>query len=152
MKLFALLAAVALPVVAVAATNAVSLSSTVATEKTVLTNGHPETVVSDAKHVVPGDRLILATNYRNVTTQPVVHFVVTNPVPNGVIFTGDSTPGAQVSVDGGRTFGALAALRIAVAGVAPRQAQATDVTHLRWTLPSIAPGASGSLKYRGIVR
>ena len=152
MKLSAFLAAICLPVTAIAANNAVSLSSTAMTEKTATVNGHQEIVTSEAKHVVPGDRLILATNYRNVTAQPVVHFVVTNPVPSGVVFTGESTPGAQVSVDGGRTFGPLASLRVTMASGSPRQAQPTDVTHLRWILPSIAPGASGSLKYRGIVR
>ena len=101
MKYYTFLAAIALPVVAAAAANAVALSSSVMTEKTVTVNGRQQIITAEAKHVVPGDRLILTTNYRNTTAQPVVHFVVTNPVPNGVAFAGESTAGVEVSV----TFG-----------------------------------------------
>ena len=102
--------------------------------------------------VVPGDKLIFRTGYRNGGAAPAVRFVVTNPVPAAVAWTGEGSAGVAVSVDGGRSFGPLAALRVRGAGGQPRAATPADVTHLRWTVATIAPGGTGQLSYRGIVR
>ena len=55
-------------------------------------------------------------------------------------------------VDGGKTWGKLAALTIKDAKGVARPAQATDVTHVRWTLATIAPGTEGAVAYHGIVK
>ncbi len=139
--------------IAVAATGqAVQLSSTVVIEKTDIVNGKTQTTFEAPTKVLPGDKLILQTNYRNTGGQAATNFVVTNPVPAAVAWTGEATPGAMESVDGGRTFGPLAQLKVKGANGALRAAQPADVTHIRWTLASIAPGAAGLVKYRGMVR
>ncbi|WP_425231035.1 hypothetical protein [Sphingomonas sp.] len=130
----------------------VALSSDVKVEKTQLVDGRQQVVLAPAAHVLPGDRLVLRTTYRNTGAAAATRFVVTNPVPAAVAWTGDGSTGVEASIDGGRTFGALAALRVRGANGIARPAIPADVTHLRWTLASIAPGGAGQLSYRGVVR
>ena len=143
-----LFAAALIAAPAYAAAPAVALSSDVKVERVV--GGQP--VLLAAAHVVPGDRLVFRNSYRNGGTTPATRFVVTNPVPAAVAWTGDASAGIEASVDGGRSFGALATLKVKGAGSQPRAAIPADVTHLRWTLASIAPGGAGQLSYRGVVR
>jgi len=102
--------------------------------------------------VVPGSHLVFITDYRNNGAQPAENFVVTNPLPGAVMLADDGFGSFDVSVDGGKTFGKLATLTITDAKGATRAAQASDVTTLRWTLASVAPGAAGKLEYHGVVR
>lgn len=143
---------VPLAVAAAPGPNSVQLSSTAKVEKTTIVNGREQVVLSDPTNVVPGDKLIFQTNYKNGGSQAATQFVVTNPVPAAVAWTGDATPGAVESVDGGRTYAPLAQLKVRGANGVLRAAQPSDVTHIRWTLASIAPGAAGLVKYRGMVR
>ncbi len=138
---------------AAVAAQSVELSSKIQVEKTVTVGGKQQTVLRDPKPVFPGDHLLITISYRNTGSKPVNDFVVNNPVPTAVQFTGEASPGLQVSIDGGRTFGPLAALKVRKADGTMRAAQPIDVTHLRWVLAgAMAPGASGSLNFRGIVR
>lgn len=121
-------------------------------DKQVVENGKTKHVLVAPNVVVPGDRLLFSTAYRNTGAEPVKDFVVTNPLPAGVMLSDDGAAALTVSVDGGKTWGKLAQLTAADAQGARRAAQAGDVTHVRWTLPLIAPGASGTLTYNAIVR
>ncbi len=71
--------------------------------------------------VVPGDRIRVTLNFTNDRAAPVSGIKLVNPIPEGLAFddTADTT-GFDVSIDGGKTFGALAALAVPVAGTAPR--------------------------------
>lgn len=150
---YALLLSLSLPGIAAAQSNAVSLSSQVKLEHNVTVGGQTRTELVEPKVVVPGDRLVFTINYRNASGKPVTDFAVTNPVPAAVRFGGQASPGAIVSVDGGRSWGQLAALKMKQADGTLRAAQPGDVTHLRWVLASaIAPGAAGTLSFRGTVR
>lgn len=153
MKIFPF-AIIALSLVGAAqAAPTVELSSKIQVEKQVTVNGKQQTVLRDPKPVFPGDRLVITISYRNATGKPVNDFVVNNPVPAAVQFTGEASPGVQVSVDGGRSFGPLSALKVRKADDTIRAAQPVDVTHLRWVLAgAMLPGASGSLSFRGVVR
>lgn len=118
--------------------------------------------------VIPGDRLVFTNSYRNTGAIPVNGFVVNNPIHSAVSFVEVSEDWAMVSVDGGKNFGKLDDLMVAVAtdetaagdgsdeqvqALARRAAQSSDVTHIRWTFPNaIAAGASGKLVFRGIVK
>lgn len=119
--------------------------------------------------VVPGDRLVFINAYRNSGRLPVTGFVVNNPIPAAVAVSDVDDSWALVSVDGGKNFGQLEKLQVAepvsspeaeqateevtAASAAMRPAQASDVTHIRWVFKqAIAPGASGELTFRGIVR
>jgi uncharacterized repeat protein (TIGR01451 family) len=104
--------------------------------------------------VVPGTPLVFVLRYKNRGSKPVTNYVVTNPVPKSVRFTefaADSGWGS-VSIDGGKTYGALAAQQVADKSGVKRAAQPSDVTHLRWTVAKpILPGTAGSVTFYGAV-
>lgn len=115
--------------------------------------GRVTTVLAPPKMVTPGDRLLFVLNYRNGGTAPATAFTVTNPIPGAVVYANQASGGEQVSVDGGKSFGPLGALRIRGANGTARAAAAADVTHIRWTLKTpVAPGQGGKLQFNGIVR
>jgi len=134
------------------ASSAVTLSSEIMLVKTVLENGTEKKSYVEPKVVVPGDQLLFAVNYRNNGSAVVEGFVLTNPLPSAVMLASDSAGKLEVSVDGGKTWGKLAALTVNDTASGPRAAQAGDVTHVRWALAPLAPGASGSVTFNAIVR
>jgi uncharacterized repeat protein (TIGR01451 family) len=148
LALFALLA----PAAASAADN-VSLTSKVMVERVKPgADGKPVTVREEPGVVTPGDRLVFVLGYRNSGAQPATGFTLTNPIPSSVAFTGSDDPSAVVSVDGGKSWGALASLKVAAADGSSRPAVAADVTHIRWSFGQpIAAGSRGELSFRGVV-
>ena len=98
----ALLATIAAPVSA-QATQPIELKGDVQLDKVVVENGREKHVMVEPKVVVPGDKLVFATAYRNTGATAVSNFVVTNPIPAGVALDQGDAPMADVSVDGGKT-------------------------------------------------
>ena len=129
----------------------VSLAGGVKVERTELVGGVEQKVLAEPTDVVPGDRLVFSTSYRNAGSEAVENFVVTNPIPGAVVLAQDDAA-FQVSVDGGTKFAALSGLTVAAEPSGTRPAVAADVTHIRWTLARLEPGASGSLSYYAFVR
>lgn len=130
----------------------VELKGDVQVDKVVVENGKERHVLSAPDVVVPGDRLVFSTTYRNAGNDEVKNFVVTNPLPEGVMLAPEAAATLDVSVDGGKTWGKLAALTLADGQGGTRPALASDVTHVRWTLAALKPGAEGTLSYNAIVR
>lgn len=130
----------------------VELSGDVKQVKLREANGRTVRDMVDPKVVVPGDTLVFSTRYRNGGPLPVTDFVVTNPLPGAVMLAPDGADKHVVSVDGGKTWGTLASLQTDDGKGGKRPATAADVTHVRWTLALIQPGASGVLIYNAIVR
>lgn len=130
----------------------VKLDGAVELEKTVIENGRSKTVLAEPKVVLPGDRLLFTTRYRNDGTAALQNFIVTNPVPSGVAVADASAAALEVSVDAGKAWGRLAVLTVADGKGGRRAATAGDVTHVRWMIPAIAPGASGAVQYHAVVR
>lgn len=129
----------------------VELKGDVKVDKLVVENGREKHVMVAPNVVVPGDKLLFATDFRNNGSIAVKDFVVTNPIPEGVMLAPQGAEQLEVSVDGGKSWGKLAQLKVSdTAG--PRAAQSSDVTHIRWILPVLAPGAKGTLSYNAIVR
>ena len=75
---------------------------------------------------------------------------------SGEMVAGDPLHGVEtaisVSVDGGKAWGKLSALQVADGKGGLRAALNSDVTHIRWVLPVLNPGVSGTLTYNAIVR
>jgi len=107
----------------------VELHGEVKVETTVVENGVARQVLADPSVVVPGDRLIFTTTYRNTGAAP-----------------------AEVSVDGGRTWGVLASLKVSDGKGGQRAAAPGDATHVRWTLPVVPPRATGTISFHAAVR
>ncbi|HYI39914.1 MAG TPA: hypothetical protein VE053_06310 [Allosphingosinicella sp.] len=148
LALFALLAPAA-----ASAADTVSLSSKVLVERVKPgPDGKPVTVREAPGVVTPGEKLVVILSYRNGGTQPATGFTLTNPIPPSVAFTGTDDSSASVSVDGGKTWGALASLKVVAADGTSRPAVAADVTHIRWSFGQpIAAGSGGELSFRGVV-
>ncbi|RED15344.1 DUF11 domain-containing protein [Parasphingopyxis lamellibrachiae] len=134
--------------------NQVALDSQVFVERSAeQADGSVTVTLEEPTRVVPGDNLLFVLTYQNTGAEAAENFVVTNPMPEAVVFGEAIDSGAVYSVDGGTVFGPLAELRIAEESGVERPAHAADVTHIRWTLTEPIPaGESGQLKFRGIVR
>ena len=152
-KFLILLALLFLPSVATAQ-NQVALTSEIFVERTVPdASGAPRVTLEAPGVVTPGDHLVFVLSYRNNGATAASDFVVSNPIPESVSFDGTDSPGALYSVDGGRNWGALAALRVRGADGNPRAATNADVTGVQWRFAQPIPaGAGGELRFRGIVK
>lgn len=158
MKLTMALAASALALpgmsaAAQAAASPIALVGDVKAEKVITApDGTERTELVAPSTIIPGDRLIFGTEYSHGGTEAVNNFVVTNPLPAAVRLAPDADPALEVSVDGGKSWGMLAALTVSGTDGAMRPAAHADVTHVRWVLESVAPGAKGRLTYPAIIR
>jgi len=123
--------------------------------------------------IVPGDTIVFTISYVNSSAEPATGFRATNPMPGAIRFVEAAEDWAVVSADGGKTFGKLGELTITERIEEPavydddtgakisdarsqdvtRNATHADVTHVRWNFAdAIAPGNSGSVSYRGVVK
>lgn len=108
--------------------------------------------------VVPGDNIVFTLLVNNATAQPAIGFKATNPMPSAVSFASVTEDWADVSVDGGKNWGKLANLKVKAndptgTAVVERAATPADVTHVRWVFTdAIAPGATRTVSYRGVVK
>ena len=155
MRIWIALLALAAPAAAFAAgAEHVSLSSHVFVEHFKPgPGGQPVAVREEPRKVTPGDKLIFELAYRNVGAAAATGFVITDPMPASVAFAGGESEGAIFSADGGRTWGPLATLRVALPNGTSRPATPADITHVRWAFARpIAAGAAGSVSFRGVVK
>ena len=153
MKFLLFIASLLAPAAAMAA-DQVALDSKVFVERQVTAaDGKQKIVREDPKLVVPGEKLLFVLSYKNEGAAPADKFVVTNPIPQSVTFVASEAAGADYSVDGGKNWGTLAALKVKAADGSLRPANASDVTHVRWVFAKAIPvGGTGSLSFRGEVR
>ncbi len=136
------------------AQNGGTLTSKIELEKlTAAAEGQPPAKSYAAPDVVvPGDRIRITLTFSNGAAAPAAGVNIVNPIPEGLVFDGsDDSKDFTVSVDGGKTFGALSALTIA--GAVPRAATSADVTHVRWLwTDAVAPGQTRSVGFFGKVK
>ncbi len=130
----------------------VELKGDVKVRQRVIENGAEKQILAEPKVVVPGDTLLFTTAYRNVSSQAVKNFVITNALPGGVALAPEGAASQMVSVDGGKTWGALGTLSVNGNDGTKRPTHAGDVTHLRWILTEIKPGVAGEVTYLALVR
>lgn len=114
----------------------------------------PAKTYIEPKVVIPGDRIRVTLTFTNKSATPAAGINITNPIPEGLAFDGsDDTTDFSVSVDGGKSFGALSSLTLPVTDAAPRAATSADVTHVRWLWSQpVAPQQSRSVAFFGRVR
>jgi hypothetical protein len=147
-----LVAALSAPAAAQSA-SPVQLEGYVKVETVVIDDrGERRTALVDPVTVVPGDRLVMGTRYSNAGDTLVENVVVSNPVPPPVRVAEVADPAQVVSVDGGRTWGPFADRILRNADGTDRPATPEDITHFRWTIPAVAPGASGAVEFLVTVR
>lgn len=144
-----------------AAPSPVTLTSDVKIERVEVDAAGKEKVTLHAPKsvvVVPGDKVLFTLEVTNTGAQPAAGFRATNPMPGPVQFVSVAEDWAEVSVDGGQSWGKLAALKVKTTpadGTAPveRAADIADVTHVRWIFAdAIAPGGTRKISYRGVIK
>lgn len=116
-------------------------------------DGSVATILEAPKLVVPGDQLVFVVRYKNAGAEPASKFTVTNPIPSAVAFSGTADGTEIVSVDGGKSWGALPQLRVSKPDGTLRPAAPGDVTHIKWNVNhTLAAGSAGKLVFRGVVK
>jgi hypothetical protein len=121
----------------------IALDSAVFVERATQQRGR---LLEPAARLSRGDRVVYVLNWTRQAGSG--GFVVTNPLPRTVYYQDSANDDAEVSVDGGRSWGRLETLRIG-----SRDATPEDVTHVRWRVPaSLAAQGSGQIAYSAIVR
>lgn len=127
------------------------------TETTVTAaDGSKQTKLVPAARVAPGGEVVYTVKFENVGRQAANDVVVTNPVPEHTRYVANSAggPGTAVtySVDGGKTFGAPAALQVGADG-GTRAANAADYTHIQFRLTNpLPPGQVAYARFRTVVK
>ncbi|WP_226701808.1 DUF11 domain-containing protein [Microbulbifer elongatus] len=119
-------------------------------------NGVTVTKMEPVERAQPGQEVVFVITYRNAGEEPAENLVVNNRIPKEMVYVADTAQGEsaliQVSVDG-NLFDALDSLRVTEADGTVRAAKASDVVALRWTLQGgVAPGDSGSVRYRAVLK
>jgi uncharacterized repeat protein (TIGR01451 family) len=145
-----LLTVCAVPAAAAAQERPIRLQSDVKLVRQAQQGEAPELVAPEG--VVPGDMLVFTTSYRNEGASAVSNFVIVNPVPSDLVLTDEAAAATEVSVDGGKQWGRLADLKIVNEDGEERPATIEDVTHMRWLFASVAPSATGEVKFSARVR
>ncbi|MBS0481012.1 MAG: hypothetical protein JSR96_02465 [Proteobacteria bacterium] len=126
-----------------AAKATVALDSSVFVERSSQRSGR---LLEPAVRLNRGDRVVYVLSWTRAAGSG--GFTVTNPLPRSVYYQDSASEDAEVSIDGGRTWGTLNALRIH-----GRPATPEDVTHVRWRVAaSQAAQGSGQIAYSAIVR
>jgi hypothetical protein len=129
-------------------------SSVLAVKEVVDAKGVKKNIFVAPTTVVPGTPLVIALKYQNNDKRPATNFVIDNPIPKSVRFTGlgINSEFGVVSVDGGKTFGNLATLKTVNPDKTSRPARPSDVTNVRWVFAKpIASGQTGTVMFYGAV-
>lgn len=109
-----------------------------------------------ATSVSPGDVVEYVLTYENRGDAAARDANVDDAIPKGTTYVAGSASGegAEItfSADGGRTFAPAVRLtyelRLPSGAVERRVATPAEYTHVRWTLKSVPPGASGKVAFR----
>ena len=133
----------------------ITLSNTVmAQHRAVAPDGSTNVSLVPVTRVVPGDHVVYRIEYRNGGDRAADKLTLENPIPAALAYRGPAAGSSapELSVDG-RAYGALAELKVQGSDGVFRQAQVSDVTHVRWRLSApVAPGNSGSVSFEAVVR
>jgi uncharacterized repeat protein (TIGR01451 family) len=123
-------------------------------EKEVINDrGEKEIMRIPVTRVVPGDEVIYTLNYTNIGKEPADSVIITDPVPEHMIYAEESAEGVDTaitfSVDKGTTYDFPAVLTVVGTDGKERPAKGSDYTHIKWTLKrSLAPGETGRVSFR----
>jgi uncharacterized repeat protein (TIGR01451 family) len=115
-------------------------------------NGQKEIQRVPAAKVVPGDVVIYTIRYTNNGTEAAEDFVITNPVPEHMVYLPTSAKGENseitFSVDGGNSYDIPENLTTTDSEGRQIPAKVSAYTHIRWTMNEpIAPGQTGSVNF-----
>ena len=146
----------AIPAMVLAQGN-IRLQSVAEVEKKVVNaEGKIEIKRVQATKVLPGTVVIFPQHYENMGNETAENAVITNPVPQHMVYKTGSAEGVGTritfSVDSGKSFNIPAKLFVIDAAGRKFPARAKDYTHIRWTFENPLPsGAKGTVSFRAIL-
>jgi uncharacterized repeat protein (TIGR01451 family) len=116
-------------------------------------DGQKEVKRVPAAKVVPGDVVIYTIYYTNNGAEAAENFVITNPVPEHMVYLASSAEGDNseitFSVDGGNSYDVPGNLNIADPEGKPKAAKVSDYTHIRWAMiKPVAPEKTGHVNFK----
>jgi len=120
-------------------------------------DGSKKKILAPATKVVPGEEVIFVITYKNKGAEPATDVVITNPIPKNMVYRSAESDRAdlvsQVSVDGGKKWADLAALKVSDKVRKQRPALPNDVTHVRWvTKLAMKPNEEGKVRLRAVLK
>ena len=120
-------------------------------------DGSKHVDIVPADHVLPGTEVIWNVNYEIVGSTPVTNAVITDPIPQNMVYVAGSASGDKsditFSVDGGKTWDAADKLQVKNADGTTRVALPKDYTAIRWVLTgTLAPGAKGTVTFHAVLQ
>ena len=136
----------------------ITLQSLAEVEQTVLDQeGRSSVKRVPATKVTPGTEVIFTILYENVSQQAVENAVITNPIPEQMLFREGSAGGGGAlitySVDHGQSYDLPAKLFLQDQAGRKFPARAQDYTHVRWTFETpLPPGAKGEVSFRAVLK
>ena len=115
--------------------------------------GEKETRFMPVSSAMPGELLTFSISYTNEGDEEATDIVLTNPVPENMVYEGESAAGEgsriSYSVDGGVTYGAPDSLSVTGDDGKERTALPSEYTHIRWQLVEpVAPVGNGTVTFR----
>jgi uncharacterized repeat protein (TIGR01451 family) len=136
----------------------IKLSSVAEVEKEVF-NQEGKKVIRrvPAAKVLPGSEVIFTTRYENVSKEKAENAVITNPVPEHMLYERGSAQGAgarvMFSIDNGKSYNIPKQLFVTDAAGRKFPARPKDYTHIRWTFKNPLPsGTKGEVSFRAILK
>ena len=136
----------------------IELTSVAEMEKELFSEeGKKEVKRVPAAKVVPGSEVIFTTTYKNVSKEKAEKAVITNPIPEHMIYTDNTARGTGTkitfSIDNGKSFNIPAKLFVFDAAGRKFPARSKDYTHIRWEMNNPLPsGAKGEVSFRAILK
>lgn len=114
-------------------------------------------IEADKANVAPGDAVIFTTVYTYRGDKPASDVVITNPVPEHMLYLDGTAEGKgtriEFSIDQGKSFAVAEKLKIRDDKGQERPAAAADYTHIRWSIEgTLAKNAQGSVSFRAKVK
>ena len=135
----------------------IQLQSVAEVEQEVMNSeGKKEIKRMPAAKVVPGTEVIFTQRYENVSKETAENAMITNPIPEHMIYQDGSAAGegtrVTFSVDNGQSYNIPARLFVFDAAGRKFPARPQDYTHIRWTFTRPLPsGEKGEVSFRAIL-
>ena len=131
---------------AVAAQSSIDIRKSVYLERAERQDGRVIRALEPATTLRKGDSVVLMLSWSAPARDN--RFTVTSPVPRDLTFRRSGGQAAEVSINGGATWGQLAELK-----VGSRRASPEDVSHVRWQISRAdAQRGKGVLSFSAVVR
>lgn len=119
--------------------------------------GVKHTTLVPAGKVLPGTEVVYVLEYANVGKKPATDVVITDPIPEHMVYVVDSAEGKGMditySIDGGKTWGNPDQLMVRDADGTTHTALPKDYNAIRWVLKgALAIGGKGSVSFHAVLQ